>query len=338
MFRLQSGTDAECVLFQRLAEGSFAGGGRAAHRTRQGIYAVAPSGRLLGALNSLDPERVAGVLEEALDAWAALPEEDRRLAPDVAERVALAPWGGVDRFESSYPRDGLVLRATFRDLPEGLPEQEPGAPALPDPPATPDDRGLWNLDFAWFRADELAALVPPDLEPGATHRVPPALVERLVRFHLVDSVRGQTWAFDARDVERAELLVRAVSRDDGRLEVRLEGRTRAVSRRPWRTYGGKPRPAGTQHERGVVTRLSGAATLDTAAGRFERFDLLALGERWGGSAFNGRRDGAASPFAVAFRRARPVAAERVAPAFLALYGWPGVSGGGCAPLEPDADD
>ncbi len=334
MFRLQSGSDAECVLFQRLAEESFAGGGRAASRTRQGIYAVAPSGRLLGSLNSLDSERVAGVLERALAEWEHLPPEDRRLAPDVAERIAVQPWAGVDRFESSYPADGLVLRATFRDLPEGAGEARRGPRPRDEDAAR--DRGAWNLDFAWFRAGELADLVPADLEVGATHAVPAApVLERLARFHLVDSVRGQTWAFDAGDVESAEMTVRALARDGDALELQLDGSTRAVSHRPWRIWGAGPR-GDRDHVRGVEARLFGRATFDTRARRFTRFDLVAVGERWGGSDFNGRRqEPEASPFAVCFRVAREVPAERVAPAFLSLYGWEDVSGGGCAPLEPD---
>ena len=65
MSRLQSGRDAECQLFQKVARQGRAGGRPGV--SQQGIYAVAPSGVLLADLNSNDPVRVLEMLARGLE-------------------------------------------------------------------------------------------------------------------------------------------------------------------------------------------------------------------------------------------------------------------------------
>ena len=69
------------------------------------------------------------------------------------------------------------------------------------------------------------------------------------------------------------------------VELRLSGRTRAVHAESQAAGGG-----GTESERGVQTTLRGRATWDRAAGRFVRFELVAIGARWGATRFNERSD------------------------------------------------
>ena len=54
--RLQRGTDAESKLFQGFCEQGHYGGRTQPTNTRQGIYAIAPSGRFLASINSTNPE------------------------------------------------------------------------------------------------------------------------------------------------------------------------------------------------------------------------------------------------------------------------------------------
>ena len=59
---------------------------------------------------------------------------------------------------------------------------------------------------------------------------------------------------------------------------------------------------------------------DVERGRFTRFDLVAIGTRWGGTTHNARgRDLDPAPVGYAFTLAGDD--EVVAPAFMASYGW-----------------
>ena len=67
--------------------------------TRQGVYVVAPSGKLLGSINRRDPAAVAKVLENGLRRWRALPDEERYLTAD-----ELAELRSGDRGTARFPR------------------------------------------------------------------------------------------------------------------------------------------------------------------------------------------------------------------------------------------
>ena len=125
VWRLQRGSDADCVFFQRAVNG----GKRITDAgTRQGTWIFALDGTLLGHLNSHVTAEVRALLEGALARWDELPATARRLP----EGVELVP---AHRWEHSFPEGGLVLLRTARDLPaEGLAGTR---------------LSTWNRDFAW---------------------------------------------------------------------------------------------------------------------------------------------------------------------------------------------
>jgi hypothetical protein len=180
---LQTRKDPEGLLFQKIAEQGHYAGRVQPTNTRQGTYAAAPSGVLLGSINSNDPKRMADMLRQALAKWRSLPEPDKWL------EGSLRPTPGRPEFH--YPADGLVLRQTVRDLPRQ------------NPP--PDWRGTaWNKDYAWFRKEEARSLLPAELRAGSTQDVPRPLLVRLGRFNLMDTVRGQSFQYPANAIQRAE--------------------------------------------------------------------------------------------------------------------------------------
>ena len=73
--RLQSGWDAECRLFQKIAEQGHYGGRTQPSRTRQGTYAITADGTLLASWNKNDPRIVARKLRESLKTWDRLKAE-----------------------------------------------------------------------------------------------------------------------------------------------------------------------------------------------------------------------------------------------------------------------
>jgi hypothetical protein len=302
VWRLQNGKDFECELFRRFSE---RGHYRDHGSTRQGVYVATPSGELLGSVNSRDVEVLARLLRDALARWEELTPAERSLEP--AERDALqALW----RWDDERPDDGLVLEVLVRDLPR---------PAAARAAFDADQRRLprwarwtdeaWNRDWAWFRAEEARSWLP-DGEPevGAEYAVPAPLVERLVRLHLLDFVRGQTIPYRREDLERAELLARVEAVDGTQVRLALRGGTRcAVEDGEW--------------PRSFESDWQGTATWDRDAARFTAFELVAVGTRSGRTQFNGRQqDPGPSPVGVVLRLAADDA-PRVAPAFVGSYGW-----------------
>jgi hypothetical protein len=294
---LQRGKGDVDRLFQQVAEQGHYAGRTKPTNTRQGIYAFAPSGAFLGSMNSNRPENMVKMLTAALAKWEALPEEERY------PQTVPTQWTWAEL----YPADGLVLRVYSRDLPRD--DQE-----LP----TDWRRRAWNQDFAWFRKAELAGFLPQDPAPGATKDVPRKLVERLATLHLVDNVRGQTPAFNAEHLREGSLASEVMSVEGDVVHLRLSGIAKLGAEGRWPIDGVRGEPQ--EQQRGADFTLLGYADWDSAAGRFTRFDLLAIGDRWGATQYNGRADDPGpAPMGVLFTiTAEP---ERVAPAYIWRYGW-----------------
>lgn len=272
--------------------------------TLQGIYCATPSGEFLASINSNNPAEMAGMLRRALVAWQTLPRTRRLQAEDPAEQsIARAQ---IEQF----PEDGLLLRCTVRDLPRDTPN------------ATTWWGQAWNQDNLWLRADEALALMPRELKKGATLDWPEHLARRLVRFNLVDFVRGQTTSYASEQVHEAWLRTEVVKTKRNKwVELRFTGGSRA-STGTWPGEGLQiENPAAGS--RGLGTQMRGSARFDFKTGRFTEFELVAVGVRWGQTDFNFREnDHGPAGIAFVFRLAeRDDPQARVAPAFLWEYGW-----------------
>lgn len=301
VFRLQRGEGAECRHFQAMADqGHYGRGGG----TRQGIYVFAPSGKLLASANTLNAERVLKLLDDGYAAWEALPDAMRRLDPS----DLLIPEA---RWEDSYPSDGLALRGTVRDL------GKPGEPLAPG--------SRMNVDYAWFSAAEVRAMLPSTPRVGATQRWPREVVARFAALHLVDNVRGQTIPFARDEILEAEASTRVLAREGDQVQVHIVGRTRAVSDGIWR-LGDSDWGTDAELPRSVSVSWTGEAEYDLRAQRFTRFELVVFGEREGRGSVNGRHDDLGpSRLAWVFRQGDGSPAERVAPTFADHYDVPWVT-------------
>jgi hypothetical protein len=268
----------------------------------QGQYAVTPSGELLASCATADPKEVATMLRDGLEKWAKMPKEKRLLAkapdPTAADR-----WRKYDKL---YPADGLVLRTVCRDLPrDDIPRNL---------------RDAWNQDFAWFRKAEARSFLPGDPAVGAKIDVPSPLVERLARFHLIDSVRALNYdSFPADAVERARLTSIVTGRDGDRISVRFEGETRCAFKAP--AIQATPAASAVQ-DGGYEAKLLGKATFDVRAGRFMAFELVAVGPRWGKGNCNLRHDDPGpAAMGVVFTLAGDAPVDRIPPAHVGRYEW-----------------
>jgi hypothetical protein len=262
-------------------------GGRAGE-TRQGIYVCTPNGKFLASINSNRAESVLEMMQRGLRTWEALPAAEREAS--AAETIAPR-----HRWEDSFPEDGLVLSVIVRDLPLTC------DPAL-------EAEVKWNQDRVWFSREEARQWLPPVPREGERHELPAALVTRLARLHLVDTVRGQTTRFERSEVEGSSISTRVLARDGAKVKIEISGRTK-----------GDSADFGRESAHGVVTRLFGHALYDLEKGAFSEFEFLALGRRWGFTRYNARRrDTNTNPLGYVFRLAAP-GAPRIAPAFVFDY-------------------
>jgi hypothetical protein len=283
VYRLQRVEDAEGKLFRKISRsGHYASYGQSF--TQQGTYAITPSGVFLASINTNDAKHMADMMRKALDKW-------KNLSP--AQRLAKGDLAAVPvkRLESKYPVDGLVLHEYQRDVLR---------PELEGWKAT-----AWNQDFAWFKKEEVAQFVPPDLSSRMSVDIPAAYVKRLARLHFVDQVRGQSVPFAANQVQEAVVT--------SKVEM-IVGTTAYLN------FSGQAKC--DDGSRGVVLRLYGEGEWDVVRKRFTKFDLVALGQRWGGTQNNEREDDPGpSPIGFAFTIAGDSPAEHIAPAFAYAYGW-----------------
>jgi hypothetical protein len=284
--------------------------------TFQGVFVAAPSGLLLAGSHEAihDARKVEKLMREGVEKWGKMSAAERRMT-DAQFAQAVAELGEIDG-KSQFPEDGLVLTVICRDLPRS-----------PEPSKSPS-RNAYNQDYAWFRKAEARAFVPEQPVKGARHEAHRSFVERLARFHFVDLVRGHTASFPQNAVERAELTAEVVNVKGDLVSLRYTGRTRTSEvhdgvhiEGKWNAKGpGVPEP----QTRGIDARLEGEAVYDLKAGKFVAFDLVALAERWGGNAYNGRldeRDFGPAPIGFVLSLAGDNPAEQVAPMFLRQYGW-----------------
>lgn len=291
---LQVQQDAKGEFFRKVAEQGHYAGRTVPSATRQGQYACTPDGTLLASINTREAEKLLGMLDQALQRWQALgsPTEP------IPESYAPDPrFPGL----SLYPHDGLVLRVYSRDLPR----------AVDTRPADWRVRAV-NYDFAWFTRDEMLSLLPPRPHEGQRYAVPWPVVRRLARFHLLDNVRGETPAWKEDEVRAAAMMIEVVAVEPPLVHLRLDGTVLNVARGTWAV-----RPFYEKYpdmERGYHCRLYGCLTFDQAQQRFVRFDVLAVGDRWGGTEHNVRWDDLdPAPLGIAFELSGDVPQERIPP-------------------------
>jgi hypothetical protein len=284
---LQRAQTTAAKLFQSFCEEGHYGGRTKPTPTRQGIYAVTPSGKLLGSWNSRNVEYVALQMTAALAAWDAL---------DDAQRYPRARLTSGPRAEDHYPEDGLVLQVFTRDIGRSAGDGGDWRQAA------------WNLDHLWLSDSEARAL--------AEGALPEAAAQRLVRLHGRDNVRGQTPHFPREGVTSATLSVSGSLRDGSIQHLILTGEGQASTTGKWST--GKASAGEVERTRSFGGSMYGKATWNGE--RFTAFELAWTGLRSGATKYNQRGDDQApAPMAVVFQLASPN--DRVAPSRFWDYGW-----------------
>jgi len=283
--------DAEGVFFRMVADqGPQKGVGGS---TRQGIYCLTASGKLLAFKNSIDALVMRETLELGLKRWRALPAEERRPGA-----VKVRPLGKVDaQYTRTPPVGGLILRSFTRIL-----EREAGSKFVKgkcgfkggDRPAR---------DHVWLTREEWQSLIPTGPRKGQIVPMPATLTRRLVRFHLLDNTRGEPAYWRTEDLRKVSLTWTVTSVTDAELTLELTGSALVST-------DAKVEKA----NRGYDAALRGVLRYDRLSKRITQLDVLALGEHWGRSTFTpGDRPGR-TPLGIAFELVSgETAADRIPP-------------------------
>jgi hypothetical protein len=232
--------------------------------TRQGIYCLTASGKLLAYKNSQDASVMLETLKQGLRRWDALPAAERE--PGALKVAAPAK---VDRDYARTPPDGgLVLKCYTRILDR----DDKGRYARGTCEFSGGERAA--RDHAWLTKSEWQTLVPAEPRVGQRFAMPAGIARRLLRFHLADNTRGEPNYWSPDDVRKSDLRWTVRDVTDGALDLELAGTALLATE-------ADPKAA----RRGYDVALRGGLRYDRAKKAITRLDIVAVGDHWGEGAF-----------------------------------------------------
>lgn len=268
----------------------------------QGQFVATIEGELLGSRHTSDPDELLAMLNQALKNW-----ETRSTQREPSE---IGDFARDTKYVWDYPEDGVVLHLGCIDLPREIDTRPDGE----------YQRSAHNQDFVWLTREEMLSIVPGGVQKGDRFSLPEAIHRRLVRYHMLDIVRGETppWPKDAPQDVALELLVTDVDMDSVSMTLHGGGKLQESGswciQPPSRSVYRRGQMCCLVEERGFEPHILGHLTFDRIQERFTRFDVLAVGSRWGGTTFNMRCDDTdAEPLGIAMTLARDDAFSRIPP-------------------------
>lgn len=202
-------------------------------RSSQGFYIATADGTLLVYNNNRNPERLRGLMREALVAAA-------QQEPGEAEPIQ--PGEPDERFNPDPPEGGLVVRVRARVLDGYEPTDDPVQQMFQE---------ALSRDNLWATAEEHEALVRGEF--------PESLATRIARFHLVDNTRGEPAMWHLTHIQSLSLTL-----ENG--EVR--GRVHLVNDEGDRTYEAELLGRVTVEDGRVVGFEMAALGTHTGRGRY----------------------------------------------------------------------
>jgi hypothetical protein len=187
-------------------------------------------------------------------------------AASIGPRGPLSP----KLFVLNPPPNGLILRMFQRTLASDRRGQ------LSAPKKMDVGSGNWvptepQRDFVWLKEAEWKSLVPAQPRMGDSFAVPQAIQRRIFRFHLTEGPTGLPGSWGSADVRKGSLTLTVQSVSDRAIELRLEGTAFLADH-------ADPAKANTCFD----VRLLGVLIYDLARQRFDRIDMVAVGDSWNG--------------------------------------------------------
>lgn len=269
--------DAEGDFYKKVTEqGPRRGVGGA---TRQGIYMLTASGRLLAYKNHQDPEVMREVLRKGLAEWHKLPAAERQPGA-----VKVAELDRTDQRYTRTPPEGVLIVKVYTRI---LDQDAQGNFCRGSCDFPGGDAAA--RDHLWLTRDEWQALIPTAAQKGEEHPVPERLFERLLRFHLVDNTRGEPTFWQRGDIRDKKLTMTVEEATDQVVRLRLSGKALLA------TAVGL-----TRAERGYDAVLQGVIQYNVRNQAIDRFTLVAVGNHWGRGVYTpGARPGR-TPLGIVF--------------------------------------
>jgi hypothetical protein len=267
----------------------------------QGQFVATIDGELLGSRHTADPDELLDMLTTALSNW-----DNRTTQKDVSQ---IGDFNRDERYIWQYPEDGLVLHLGCTDLPRSVDTRPDGV-----------YRTAHNQDFVWITREEMLSIVPDGVQKGDRFSLPEAIHRRLVRHHLLDIVRGETPAWSKEVPQDVALELHVTDVDSDHVYMTLHGGGKLQENGTWctqppqRSIYRRGQMCCLIEERGFEPHILGHVAFDRVQERFTRFDVLAVGTRWGGTTFNVRCDDTdAAPLGIAMTIANTDAFSRIPP-------------------------
>lgn len=262
--------------------------------TKQGIYCLTASGKLLWYGNSRNVGGNLAAFRQAVFAFGRLPAEEREPG---AVKVPPLDEKQLDRkFTRELPEGALVVRVFARVLER---DENGDCKVCTATSSTARTGLLSSLDHLWISADEWRKLVPREAKAGDRIALPETVALRVARFHLLDNTRGEPDMWKRDEVRKNEMTLTVVEATAEALKLRLDGEVLLS------TTGDVPATSAdvAKGQRGYDARLLGAIQVDRKRGTIAKFNVVALGDHWGESRYTrGARPGK-TPLGIAFELA-----------------------------------
>jgi hypothetical protein len=235
--------------------------------TSSGYFScVSASGKWLGDVPS----------EKVLEAFRRLPEAERKPGA-----IKLRDLGPAETVVPSPPPGGLVLRVHARFLARDDRGGLRHVTQADFPRGRGDLRFLLepNTEYLWLTAREWQALVPANPVKGQKLPVPPAIGERITRFHLSPrrALTSENGIVPKSAMKKAALTLIVDEVSKGRIRLGLEGLIHWGSDydAARATTPNGPLPFG------YAAPIHGILEYDRGKKAFVRFDVVAPGDVWG---------------------------------------------------------
>jgi hypothetical protein len=190
--------------------------------------------------------------------------EQKPGAASIGPRGPLSP----KLFALTPPAKGLILRVFQRTL------ASDGLGKLSTPKKMDLGGGNWQpaepqRDFLWLTEAEWKSLVPARQGKGDSVPVPEVIQRRIFRFHLAPGPSGLPGAWGSADVRKGSLALTVQKVSDRAVEMRLEGTALLADHAELAKAKSR-----------FDVRLLGAFNYDRALQRFDRIDIVAVGDTW----------------------------------------------------------
>ncbi len=228
-------------------------------QTVQGFYVAGPDGKGYAFENIRDAKRVNQMLDESLDAYRADPPG----RVDIPKSYIEAPFAKSPDATTSVVR----VFTRIRPVPLG---------------ANPANNFV-GRDHIWILGNEVKAILSSPTD-GSSFALPRDLVGRIVRFHLIDNVRGEPDMWEPDQVKKANFYAKFIG---------VEGASRKYS------FSGEFALKYADGKRGQDGTISGEITLNPLTNRVVRFRAYSQGYAWGESKYAGNAPDGRFPIVIA---------------------------------------